>query len=402
MEEIKSTDFDGDQNSNEVNGFTLTESNGVISNLVDINTDTNQLKDKSISLTSRDKTASEEIPNRANNISQHSLGKSAHCHICGKSYSDNAHLKCHIRKVHNKKYSCHICLRLFTKSQELVAHQSVNTGHKQFQCSTCGKQYSHKGSLREHMHSHSGGQGPLTCEICEQRFPSTKSLKYHVKDKHKIKDQKCGICGKSFFGKGSLTSHMIWHTNERLYTCDICNRKFMTKPSIRKHVVRHFGGLLDGPGMTFVSCDFCGRKYQNKKLLQEHMRSHTAEIGGICEICGFMAATRATLKNHLDGHLELGERKKKKTVVYECNICHKKYAQASSLEVHKRIHANIRRYCCSICNKQFVQSHSLTVHMRVHNGSKPYRCYICGAQYTQSYPLTLHKRKKHPETIAKS
>ena len=142
-------------------------------------------------------------------------GESTLCHQCGKSYSDYEHLKSHIRFVHNKKYSCHICFRPFSKPQLLASHISVHTGHRLLKCSTCGKEYASKGTLRKHEYLHTGGEGPLICEFCELRFPSSDSLKYHVKDKHKIKDSKCELCGKTFFSKGSLKEHMMSHIYER-------------------------------------------------------------------------------------------------------------------------------------------------------------------------------------------
>ena len=48
------------------------------------------------------------------------------------------------------KLDCEFCGKSFGKRWNLISHQRIHTGEKQFQCDICLKTFSWKGNLRRH------------------------------------------------------------------------------------------------------------------------------------------------------------------------------------------------------------------------------------------------------------
>lgn len=79
---------------------------------------------------------------------------------------------------------------------------------------------------------------------------------------------------------------------------------------------------------------------------------------------------------------------------FGCEKCLKRFTSQANLELHKRIHSNIR-FECQICTKKFVQKGQLQVHMKTHTGQKDYVCTICQKGYIQKVNLNSHMASAH-------
>ena len=55
---------------------------------------------------------------------------------------------------------------------------------------------------------------------------------------------------------------------------------------------------------------------------------------------------------------------KRKRTQHECDVCEKRFTQASNLKRHMRIHTNERPYECDVCEKRFTTSSNLQRHVR--------------------------------------
>jgi uncharacterized Zn-finger protein len=73
--------------------------------------------------------------------------------------------------------------------------------------------------------------------------------------------------------------------------------------------------------------------------------------------------------------------------------CCKEYKSKFNLKHHyQHKHLGIWRFFCQICNKKFANASTLQEHLFIHTGEKPFKCRICGARFRQSSLLSLHKR----------
>ncbi|KAL3078790.1 hypothetical protein niasHS_014572 [Heterodera schachtii] len=78
---------------------------------------------------------------------------------------------------------------------------------------------------------------------------------------------------------------------------------------------------------------------------------------------------------------------------FVCKFCGKRYAYASSLYVHTRLHTGERPFRCNFCDKSFTNQGNMQVHLRVHTGEKPYKCDGCGKGYAQKVGLNIHQEQ---------
>lgn len=73
----------------------------------------------------------------------------------------------------------------------------------------------------------------MTCKICKDRFENALVLQHHVSSDHRKCQFACDQCGKLFSSKVNLRDHMakIHGIGEvaRDYMCEICSKTFNSK-----------------------------------------------------------------------------------------------------------------------------------------------------------------------------
>jgi len=99
-------------------------------------------------------------------------------------------------------------------------------------------------------------------------------------------------------------------------------------------------------------------------------------------------------RNHRRDKIAKYVRNDNKERPFGCEKCFKRFTSQANLELHKRIHSNIR-FECEICTKKFVQKGQLQVHMKTHTGQKDYVCTICQKGYIQKVNLNSHMTSAH-------
>ena len=162
----------------------------------------------------------------------------AECSACGKPFSSKGHLMEHERRHQNDfRFTCKICGKGFMskalhKSHELK-HVEVSiicvkctvcytlyicssdnhdiqirctqllSKEKQFKCGDCGKEYTHKKDLLNHMEEHLERQ--TECEVCHRSFKAS-SVAKHV-SACKGKKFYCTLCNYNTGYKSNLNKH---------------------------------------------------------------------------------------------------------------------------------------------------------------------------------------------------
>lgn len=143
-------------------------------------------------------------------------------------------------------------------------------------------------------------------------------------------------------------------------------------------------------------CLVCNVSYESINLLNEHR----GKRGFICRVCAAFFDSHTDLENHFTTHqsyncktcgemflckTDLYQHKKtsemcNKQVLYECEICSKKFSRERNLKSHKSVYHsdNVDNFECIVCRKTFKTSFLLTNHLRHSHIVHEYiECKIC-------------------------
>ena len=122
----------------------------------------------------------------------------------------------------DRPFSCEVCGKGFTQAAHLTRHTRVHTGEKPFSCGVCGKCFSQSGDLTRHARVHTG-EKPYSCGICLKRFSQSGDLSRHTRRAHPGENTfSCAVCLKSFSQSGGLTRHTRVHTAASRTTSVTC------------------------------------------------------------------------------------------------------------------------------------------------------------------------------------
>ncbi|XP_050438561.1 zinc finger protein 300-like isoform X2 [Adelges cooleyi] len=213
----------------------------------------------------------------------------------------------------------------------------------------------------------------------------------------------CQICATVFKTRYNLLRHFQKrHPEYKMYECDLCRISFPSIDEFKEHLEDkhsrvHSGGggggqhevsavvaasAVDSKQIRFA-CDVCGNMYKNKASAMNHLLTHTAKKNVWCQLCDFSCYTKQQLAVHQTKHDKR----------FVCDICNKRFAQKSQLDVHvKAVHYNERPYSCVLCKKSFKTKGSHDAHMIVHTDTRNYQCPHCDKKCRKRYDLTLHIR----------
>ena len=232
-----------------------------------------------------------------------------------------------------KYYTCKVCRQLFESAEQMWEHRAcVHDEPSQFFCEHCGLEAENQFDLQSHV------------------------METHGKEVGEFKDFLCVVCGKGYSSRTGLNNHMLVHSEggapkfvcphpgcvARLHSkgalknhirrlhlkiqprwqCehDGCNRRFDTTSALRAHQVMHSD---DRP----LTCDFpgCDKSFRESKHLRVHCMQHTDERPLKCHLCEYSCRQRNSMNWHM----------KSKHQLYKCVTAdgHTVYtpAQASSV-----------------------------------------------------------------------
>ncbi|KAL3284738.1 hypothetical protein HHI36_018883 [Cryptolaemus montrouzieri] len=335
------------------------------------------------------------------------------CDVCGLDFRKRNELSAHLDEhvaMEEGDFQCEICNRIFSNLRLFRIHKRMHAPqHKAWPCPQCGKKYSSKNLLDEHINIHTGVR-PYVCQVCGKDFASKYTFKAHEKT-HEIRPRPflCQQCPKSFLSQQNLTQHERTHLGVKEFSCHLCGKQFGSAHNLEVHSIVH-------TGYKPFSCGLCGKAFARKAEIRDHERTHTGERPYQCEFCGATFSQRSNLQSHkrathyddkrhkcdqcgkafkrrrlLDYHLKAahtGERP------FRCNICEASFVYPEHFKKHRRIHTGEKPYLCEVCGKAFNNRDNRNAHRFVHSDKKPYECLVCGAGFMRKPLLYQHMQSR--------
>ncbi|PSN57075.1 hypothetical protein C0J52_01732 [Blattella germanica] len=230
------------------------------------------------------------------------------CHVCENIFPYKSLFDKHYRSSYDKKpiYTCSYCnktmekystfrshcyrhvtegrYRLHTRGG-LTAHQNVHKLGRRFMCDVCGKTFTQKVNMQQHVKHHTG-ERPFACEKCGKCFAEKSHLNRHYSFHSEKRPFQCKICLKMYKTERCLKVHAMVHAEARPYVCTYCNKGFLSTTKLKQHYNIHTG---ERP----YACKFCERTFTNyPNWLKHTRRRHKTDARGSA-----MIATRVVIQN---------------------------------------------------------------------------------------------------------
>lgn len=145
----------------------------------------------------------------------HHLATSSHtysCTLCDKVFPCERYLRRHLQ-IHSEEesYTCNVCKKGFRTESYLKVHMIVHSEAKPYECTTCKAAFNRKDKLKRHLLIHEPVKRfkcPFRSRGCPKEFNRPDKLKSHILTHSCIKPFNCKICGRTFTRKSHLRDHI--------------------------------------------------------------------------------------------------------------------------------------------------------------------------------------------------
>ena len=165
-----------------------------------------------------------------------SMMKTMNCDICEMKLGSNLELSVHIANMHKKiKKVAQYCKKCNCKIVNMEDHLKRMHPEKDdlVNCQKCGKSMS-KPSLNLHMRR---VHQPMKCPHCDKMLKKGKYyLREHILQVHeKVKSHKCNVCQNSFSTSVSLKTHILSIHDKVKFNCNQCSKSFSLLGNLHRH-----------------------------------------------------------------------------------------------------------------------------------------------------------------------
>ncbi|KAG7306578.1 hypothetical protein JYU34_007948 [Plutella xylostella] len=136
---------------------------------------------------------------------------------------------------------CVECNKHFPTQSIFKQHLQTSKKHAapRYECDHCGSKSINKQALQHHIDSTHMKIPRYECETCDQKFITILYLKRHKQNAHggkkAVKKHVCHVCGKEYTVKKNLAEHMNTHSGLRPFECNVCGDTFARSASLYTH-----------------------------------------------------------------------------------------------------------------------------------------------------------------------
>ena len=197
-------------------------------------------------------------------------------------------------RIHDKYHSsgllnrCRICSKRFKSVKNLNLHirrNHVSDENKKFRCTECGKGFTLRNSLKNHVRVHTNSR-PYCCKLCLKTFKQIGHVKDHLLTHSSKFFNTCKLCGKQFRKNGSIKPHILTHCKLKPFKCPMCTDTFQDVSQLISHFSKYFHGKDNNQTKVF-RCPMClDFQTETKHEMLKHFENHSLDNPFKCETCG--------------------------------------------------------------------------------------------------------------------
>ena len=227
-----------------------------------------------------------------------------------------------------------------------------------------------------------------------------------------VKNYQCSECSNQFSHKASLLRHMKLHTGEKPYMCLLCGYAFSQNGALKKHERTHQPKTAkrktdqsERMKGNFI-CEECGKDFQSSLIMKRHMWGiHEKKFDFICNNCGkgYLSYRKKIFIEHTKKCTSTLD--KTEEVSHKCEYCPKTFPRRCALKRHYKHHSKMRDFACLKCGKAFADKRNLVIHTQKHHPEDlsqfeipaQEKCDRCDKFFLKKTHVLLHKIKEHGE-----
>ncbi|KAL4593556.1 zinc finger protein 84-like [Arapaima gigas] len=331
-------------------------------------------------------------PNSALPNTSEAVEKRFVCRHCGKSYTRRFSLNQHLKSCQRP-----VSAAVLQDAEKWLPVQ-LHEGRPSFECVQCGKSFSRRYNLvlhRKRYHStstaeaaaasHSGTEPTRT-----SAGPTRDASQDYVSQKRMLilppppEDQDGGARSKSTTAAGDWGIMSLPSVLPRKVTCE-CGSVFTCPRMLFEHLRMH-------AQESFI-CPQCGEDFHSWLSYESHLRSHRRSV---CSNCQQTFSLHSSLVRHLTkNRCKANFPKGKKFICSHCSLELPNYPSLSLHMQNCQHNPSAKLIRCSTCSRGFSSRDALQRHLFTHSHTNAFRCLLCQRGYPSLQSLKDHQRKVH-------